>query len=311
MKYLIFGGLGFVGNQLVRTLKNKKEEVVIADNYFRVAEKIEDISDVKCVKVDIRNENEVRNVILDIKPDIIINLAAIHYIPECNDTPSLAFDVNINGVLNILKTLEDHQPKSVVLISSGAVYADSDTLLEEGTSEVEPVDIYGITKKCNEETALVFSKNFPNIKFSIVRLFNVYGPRETNAHIIPEIISQLRVSKTLNLGNLKPRRDLIHVNDVANGLVAIANRNNGNNYETINLSSGIDISMEELIHEIAGILNFKINIQIDPKRFRSVDKMYQNGSTSKLLSLSGFKTEYDLSLGLRNLLEYEGFKISK
>jgi UDP-glucose 4-epimerase len=307
MKYLIFGGLGFVGNQLVRTLKSIGEEVVIADNSFRVAEKIDDIQDVTLIHVDIRNATEVINVITNVKPDVLINLAAIHYIPECNSDPGLAFDVNVNGVINILKSLDSFKPKHLILISSGAVYADYREKLDELKSNINPVDIYGVSKKVNEDLALIYSKKNPDVTFSIVRLFNVYGPRETNAHIIPEILSQLRKSKTLTLGNLKPRRDMIYVDDVANGLLAISKRLNGSNYEIINLSSGEDISMYEMIELIGRLLNSEIEIEIDPKRFRDVDKLVQNGSVAKLKKLTGFQTEVSIEKGLKQLLYFEGF----
>jgi len=307
MKYLIFGGLGFVGNQLVRTLKSLGENVVIADNYFRVAEKIDDIKDITVIQTDIRIAEDVKNVVLTVKPDVIINLAAIHYIPECNDNPLLAFEVNVNGVVNILNTLDYYKPKHIVLISSGAVYDDSKNSLDEFNSQVNPVDIYGVTKKVNEDLSLIYSKKNMDIMFSVVRLFNVYGPRETNAHIIPEILTQLKKSKRLSLGNLKPRRDMIHVNDVANGLIAISERINGSNFEIINLSSGEDVSMFEIIKLIEKQLENDIKITVDPKKFRDVDKLVQTGSVLHLKKITGFSTKIKLSNGIRQLLIFEGF----
>ena len=108
------------------------------------------------------------------------------------------------------------------MASSGAIYGDSDDFLTESESKIAPVDIYGLSKLFCEKISDLYKDHFP---VTLVRLFNVYGPRETNPHIIPEIINQLRLSNTLNLGNIDTFRDFIHVVDVAKNFIELVSNN--------------------------------------------------------------------------------------
>ena len=157
MKYAIIGGLGFLGNEIVRQLISDGNEVFIVDNHYKSANDIEDIKSVRTYSTDIRNFDQLRLEIIKEDPDVLIHTAAIHYIPECNNNPTLAFDVNVTGTLNILRIIQELNPAHFVHLSSGAVYADSNELLNEEESKIEVGDIYGMTKLINEQMISFFS----------------------------------------------------------------------------------------------------------------------------------------------------------
>jgi UDP-glucose 4-epimerase len=254
-------------------------------------------------RADIINSREVEEIIAAVAPDVVIHLAAIHFIPECNANPGLTMRVNVEGTLSVLKACREAKVKHTLVASSGAVYADSAEPLGEN-APVAPVDIYGISKKMAEELChwMAFTKGLP---VTVFRLFNTYGPRETNAHIIPEIIAQLKRGNTLRLGNIQPVRDYIYVSDVAAAIVTLAGLT-PDPYRIYNLSSGYKASVKELIGIIGSILGGEPVVEIDPLRFREADKQIQTARITSIKNASGWQPGFDLHRGLRALLQYEG-----
>lgn len=305
MKYAIIGGFGFLGNEIVRQLISDGNEVFIIDNNYKSASDIDDIKSVKTYFIDIRNYDQLRKDIIKERPDVIIHTAAIHYIPECNNNPTFAFEVNVTGTLNVLRIVQELKPTHFVHLSSGAVYADSDELLKEEESEINVGDIYGMTKLINEQMTSFYSNQNEITKFSVARMFNIIGPRETNAHIIPEIIEQLKLSNVLKLGNIKPRRDMIYVEDAARACILLSNRKIGSNFEIVNVSSATDISMSEVVEIIKKKTKRNITVEIDKDKFRQVDKLFQKGDNSKLHKITGFKISNSIENSIYKILKYE------
>jgi UDP-glucose 4-epimerase len=140
---------------------------------------------------------------------------------------------------------------------------------------------------------------------TVFRLFNVYGPRETNAHIIPEIIAQVKRGNQLRLGNVKPVRDYIYVTDAAAAIAALAEII-PQPLRVLNLSSGHSASVQKLIVRIGHLLGRSITITIDPSRFRPADKQIQTADITAITKIAGWLPAVDLDGGLRALLQYEG-----
>ena len=248
---------------------------------------------------------QVHSCISQEKPDVVIHLAAMHFIPHCNQYPLKTQAVNVTGTMHVLESCSINNITNCAILSSGSIYGDSDTWLDEDTSPIKIFDVYSHSKLAVENLCKLYALRNPKTRYHIVRLFNVYGPRETNPHIIPEIINQLKQGDTLDLGNIEPRRDFIYVKDAAAGIIAIVNRKSGNKFEVINLCSGVDYSMLDVIKIIERQINRKINIVSNPIKYRTIDKMYQKGSVEKLKSLTGFICKYEIGLGLAELLSNE------
>lgn len=302
-KFLITGGLGFVGNEIVRQLV-KTQQVFIVDSKNRIAPDIEDIHNVPCHEIDITDKSNLEILFNQVKPDFVIHLAAIHFIPECNEFPNRTLKINVEGTQNLLDLSEKYNVKHFVMASSGAVYSDSPDALNELNSNIEPVDIYGFSKLFCENLANLKSKN-NLLPITMVRLFNVYGPRETNPHIIPEIILQLRNSNNLKLGTISTYRDFVYTEDVAQIFIKLSFNIPLDNYRVINLGSGKAYTIQNLIEIISGILSRDININIDPNRIRKVDKLVQVADNSYLLSLFPDFKFREFKKGIEDLLIYE------
>jgi len=302
-KTLVTGGLGFIGNELIRQLITEgRGPVLVLDSRARVAPRSEDMGRARVAEADITDRDATRRVFEAFRPDRVIHLAAMHYIPECNMHPDRTLRVNVEGTVNVLEASAWLGVGHVLLASSGAVYADSPTPLGED-SPVAPVDIYGLSKVFAEDLGRVYAARRA-VPVTICRLFNAYGPRETNPHIIPEVLSQIRTSDCLMLGNIDTRRDFIHVEDIAQAFVRLAATAPAG-LRVVNVGSGKHHSMREIIGVIAELLGRDVRVQVDPARLRPVDKQVQVACTDTLHATVGWRPSLPLRDGLAHLLRFE------
>ena len=307
MKVLITGGFGFVGHTLVRQLLASGAEVHVLDNMQGVSPLAKDlIHNVAHHAHDITDAAAVTACLHQVKPDACVHLAAMHYIPACNADPVRAHAVNVDGTLHVLHAAESAGVKHVIILSSGAIYADSPAPLHENHSAVSPVDIYGLTKWHAEHLTQYYAGRNPDSRYTILRLFNVYGPGETNPHIIPEIIQQLRTGNILRLGNITPRRDFIHVEDAASIIGTLLLSHSLPQVSTLNACTGEAYSMDSIIHMITNISGRNIQVETDPAKWRKADKQCQMGDTHLLRQYTGFRPKYSMQEGLQQLLQAEG-----
>jgi UDP-glucose 4-epimerase len=304
---LVTGGLGFIGNELVRQLR-RQGPVAILDNRSRIAPRIDDLADVPVFDVDVTDAKAVSAVVERLHPRHVFHLAAIHYIPECNANPERTIRVNVEGTLAVLNACAASRVERVVLASSGAIYADCATPIAE-TSPVAPVDVYGWSKAFAEDLCRWFVASKPLTVVS-ARLFNNFGPRETNPHIIPEIIGQLHAGTTLRLGNVSSVRDYVYTSDTARALIALANMD-VRGLQCVNVATGSGASVQDLVAILTATLGRRLEIELDQSRLRDVDKQTQVADVSLIRQRTSWKPTVSLESGLRDLLEFEGLVVNE
>ena len=222
MRCLVTGGCGFVGAALVRRLLAQSCEVVVVDDFSRGSpDNLGPGRDhVTVVRQDVRDDLD--RVFALFQPEVVFHLAALHFIPDCDADPARCLQVNVEGTRAVLAATAAlrHQP-GLVLASSAAVYAPVDGPVPEQPDSLGPVDVYGYSKRWAEELAADYAAR-TGTAVGIARLFNVFGPGETNAHFIPSLICQLKAGDQVRLGNLSSRRDYVFVDDVAEALLRLA-----------------------------------------------------------------------------------------
>jgi UDP-glucose 4-epimerase len=299
MRILVTGGNGYVGREVVRTLYNQ-HQVYVVDNlrlsHLRFSE--QELTEFKFWRGDIRDIEFVESMLQEIAPDAIIHLAAIHFIPECENNPSLTISSNVSGTVNLLAATP--QSCRFVFASSGAVYQPSSVKHEE-TDFLLPSDIYGLTKLHGEHYVQYISKT-RGIPSVIVRLFNVIGPGETNPHVLPEIIAQLKAGhQVLNLGNTSSLRDYISVQDAAQGFVAAATRGSVEAGESVvvNLGTQRAYSVDDLLDSLRKITGIDFSIQRDPSRLRKVDRPVLLADRTKIGHRFGWVPQAELETTLQ------------
>lgn len=298
---LVTGGTGFIGSYVTRQLLQRGARVHALDNGFTGSKDIVP-NEVNIYDVDIRNKDAVRDVFENVTPDILIHLAAIHFIPYCNNNPEEAFNVNVLGTRNVLDAAREIENlERIVNTSSAAVYEPASGPHNENKG-IGPTDIYGRTKLVAEDEARLFNSD-TDIPTASARLFNVYGIRETNSHLIPAILDQLEdQSRSIELGNLTPARDFIHASDVASALVMLASEFK-DDYRTYNVGTGTEHSVREVVDAVADALGEEITIKQDEERVRESDRPHLQADISRITSEFDWEPKYKLREGLKQVIE--------
>src|SRR5947209_11926437 len=236
-RVLVTGGAGFIGSHLVESLLDSGADVLVVDD-FRLGRR-EHLGDgpagrLTVIEGDIRSAEDLRPV-ADFAPDTVFHMAALHFIPYCNAHPQEALDVNILGLEAVIRAVRSAPLRAFVFPSSGAIYGFGDKPWPE-TAPARPDEIYGISKWMGEQVMGRFHADRPEVRTVVARLFNTYGPRETNPHVLPDVMKAMIEGKPIELGNLWPKRDLIFVTDTAAGLLASAS--GGPGLEVFNVGTG-------------------------------------------------------------------------
>jgi len=300
-RILITGGAGFIGSALGKHMQEEGHEVFVLDNLSFGRRDLAGVPDDRFFNVDIRDRQSVRRVIDEARPDQVLHLAAIHFIPYCNAHPAEAADININGTISLLDAVEANAlVEQVFVASTAAVYPSADGAMRED-HEPGPMDIYGTTKLATEKIASDF--HFRTLTPTIIgRFFNAFGPNETNPHLFPEIQRQvLEGARTLKLGNLDPKRDYIHTQDMSRAMSALLGAGIAG-CETFNIGRGIEYSVREIVQAFERQLGEKLGIEVDPARVRKVERMHLLADVSKLKERTGWEPKWGIDEGVATLL---------
>ncbi len=298
-KVAVFGGAGFVGSALTPMLADLGAEVLVIDSLFTGDLRfLPQRPNIHIASGDIVETDWVP-AFKEFAPDVVVNLAAIHFIPLCNKNPFEALRVNMLGFQRILENSKD--TKGVIFASSAAVYGPSDDPHPE-TQRVALCDIYGLTKIQGEELLELWSMQ-TGVPGRAARLFNVVGPNETNPHLLPEIFHQSRTSDVINLGNIDTKRDYIYSEDIARGIIAqIDTLDDGKNFDMYNVGTGFEYSAKELIEILATVSGRPIQAVSVPERYRPSDRPHLCADNSKLRA-TGWKPENDIETSIRKTWE--------
>lgn len=302
---LVTGGAGFIGSHVLDALDERGATPVVVDDLF--AGRREHVpEEIRFYDRDVRSD-AFADTVREVAPDTIVHLAAIHHIPYCNDNPEEAFEVNTMGTRTLLEAARDVENlQQVVFASTAAVYAPDDEPHEE-TDRPGPIDIYGRTKLVGEDLAELFHRQ-TGVPATSARLFNVYGTRETNEHLIPAILDQLRDgARAIELGNLAPARDFVHVTDVAEALVALLTEFD-EGYRAYNVGTGTEHTVREVVEHTAEALGEPIDVTQAAERVRESDRPHLRPSTERIEDEVGWTAEVEFTEGLRALLEAEGIR---
>lgn len=301
-KILITGGAGFIGSAVIAELQRHGHSIAVIDNLSFGNRDFIDVADSDFHQIDIRDKAAMRPVFEAFQPDWVIHLAAVHFIPYCNQHPYESADINIRGTMNVLDlAAEVGGVQKVFFASTAAVYPISDDPVGEN-HPTGPLDVYGLSKLTGERLCNEFQLHH-GIQTVICRFFNAFGPNETNPHLIPEIQQQVNDGKrTINLGNLEPKRDFIHTHDMARA-VRMLMEADGKGIDVFNLGRGIEYSVTEIVQAFERQLGEKINIEQEASRMRKTERMHLLADVNKLKQATGWAPEWGIDEGIATLIE--------
>ena len=300
LKVLVIGGAGFIGSHLADLCQSQGYETFIYDNFSTgKREFLNHIPEENILKGDILDTDFLSKIIGEINPDVVFHLAAIHHIPTCEKEPVKALKTNIEGTMSILSSIS--LTKKIVFASTGALYDPANTGFLSENSPLRPTDIYSISKMTCENI-LKYYANKTGKKIISARLFNTVGRRETNRHLIPDIVDQLKAGKReIRLGNLTPLRDYVHVEDVAEALLQLGKLDSKAEYDVFNVGTGIEHSVVDLVNLFSEVIGEKINVISVPELQRRIDRPTQKADTTKLKKATGWEPKKSLKQALEDV----------
>lgn len=303
-KVLITGGAGFIGSAVIKELQKYDYEIFVVDNLSFGNRDFIDIKDHNFFKEDILDASALKKIVSKVNPQWIIHLAAVHFIPYCNKHPYESSNINISGTINLLDAAEQSSAlEKIFFASTAAVYPIYDDPINEN-HPTKPLDIYGLSKLAGERICSDFHHR-TNVPTVICRLFNAFGPNETNPHLIPEIQEQINGGKrTINLGNLTPKRDFIHTYDMARAIRMLM-EDKRVDFDIFNLGRGIEYSVKEIVKAFERQLGEKITIEVEQSRVRKTERMHLLADVSKLKETTGWEPEWDIDKGIKTLLNLQ------
>jgi len=301
-KILVTGGAGFIGSATIAEFQKHGHDIYVIDDLSFGNREFLTLPDTHFYKLDILNRNSLNEAIEKIDPNWIIHLAAIHFIPYCNQHPFKSSSINIEGTINVIKAARSLKNlEKMFFASTAAVYPICEDAIPE-TQQTNPLDIYGLSKLAGEHLMNEFhlQTSIPTI---ICRFFNAFGPNETNLHLIPEIQRQVNSGqRTIELGNLDPKRDFIHTYDMARAISMLLDKFDSG-IDVFNLGRGQEYSVIDVVKEFENQLGEEITIKVDQSRVRKVERMHLLADISKLKSFISWEPEISLSEGIKTLID--------
>jgi UDP-glucose 4-epimerase len=311
--WVVTGAAGFLGSHVVEQLLQRQIPVIGIDNLsggkWQLLAPFAKNPLFKFHCTDIRDEAALLEIFRQERPKVVVHLAALHFIPAAMRNPGLAVSLNVHGTQTLFSACRETKVERVWFSSTADVYKASEAAHHE-SGTIGPFNIYGVTKWMGEQLVQLEASMRPDSHFIIGRLFNLYGPHETNPHILPEIIEQIRSGNgsVLRLGNVTPKRDLVPVADAARAVIEILEKSKPG-VTTVNVGTGVTVSVEEVVARIASIIGKPIRIETDPAKVRAVERSCLQADVGALRSLIGWAPHGDLTRGLRELLIFEGVSL--
>jgi UDP-glucose 4-epimerase len=266
---LVTGAAGFIGSALCSRLLASGEPVVGYDNLSRGRREYVPAGTM-LIEGDIRHAARLSDAVAAYKPDVVVHLAAMHFIPECIARPAETIDVNVDGTRTVVECCRRHRVRRLIFASSGAVYASSNAPCREDNTAIGPLEIYGESKVAGEQIMRAFQAE-TGASTVILRVFNAIGRRETNAHVVPHIFEALRSSDAIPLGNTAPERDYIDTRDVSDAILAATRLHEG--LHVLNVGTGIGRSVDDIVASLQRLLGRPLTIVREPSLMRATERM--------------------------------------
>ncbi|MFH1836949.1 MAG: SDR family oxidoreductase [Candidatus Omnitrophota bacterium] len=305
MRYLVTGGAGFIGSNIVRELVNRGDYVRVLDNMSAGKEEnlAPFVGKIDFQKGDVRNSEDVKKAVEGI--DYVLHHAAFRNVAKSVEDPILTSEVNVNGSLNVLKYSHEAGVKRVVNASTSSVYGECKIYPQDESIEPNPVSPYAISKLAVEYYCKFFSRDLGLDTISL-RYFNVFGPNQNieskYSFVIPAFTSKLLENKPCVIeGDGKQSRDFVYVDDVVRANIAACKLKTSSG-EIVNIGSGIDSSIIDIAEHVKNIMGKDIDCEFQVRRPGDVDRTVAD--ISRMKDILGLQPSVSLEDGLRRAVEW-------
>ena len=314
--YLVTGGAGFIGSNIVEELLKRGEKVRILDNFStgkrETVTELKQIADassriqpnLEVVEGDIRSYHIVREAVDGV--DYILHQAALPSVPRSVKDPITSNEVNVTGTLNILNAAKETKVQRIVYASSSSVYGDLDVLPKTEEMLPKPLSPYAVSKLAGEKYCQVFTQLY-GLETVSLRYFNVFGPRQdpTSQYsaVIPKFINLIKQGEApIIYGDGEQSRDFTFVQNVVEANLLACKKGLENfSGEVFNIAFGKRVTVNKMVYKINEILSTNISPEYDQPRFGDVKHSLANiGKAQQFLE---YKPAIDFEAGLRRIID--------
>ncbi|NMC64203.1 MAG: NAD-dependent epimerase/dehydratase family protein [SAR324 cluster bacterium] len=302
---LVTGGAGFIGSHVCEILLSQGYEVHVLDN-LSSGRKENLTSQVLLHEFDIRSK-EVEKVVRKIKPNLVVHLAAQISVRTSMEDPVLDVDINVRGLVNLLHCFDTEALPFFVFISTGgAIYGRQDYFPADEDHPIRPESVYGLSKRTAEQYLELWKRAY-GLRFAVLRLANVYGPRQ-NSHGeagVVAIFSErlLKGEVPIINGDGEQTRDFVYVKDVAEAVGKVVEQGAEGIF---NIGTGQESSVNTVYRLIAAGVGSTIVPKHGPVK---AGEQRRSSISSKFAgSVFGWKANTELEQGIKETVEW--FKIS-
>ena len=303
---LVTGAEGFIGSHLVDRLLDEGATVraLVHYNPFGRWGWLQDRgSDVEIIAGDVRDGERVATAVAGI--DVVFHLAALIGIPYSYDAPESYVQTNVLGTYNVLNAARRAGVERMIQTSTSEVYGTARRVPIDESHPLQPQSPYSASKIGGDMLALSFYHSF-GVPVAVVRPFNTYGPRQSARAIIPAVLSQLyNGSEDIRVGATSPTRDFNYVEDTVRGFMAVATCDRAIG-EVVNVGSGSEISIGDLIDRLIQISGRKARVVTDESRLRpagsEVERLLCDNSRAQ--AWAGWAPAVTLEEGLRRTADW-------
>jgi nucleoside-diphosphate-sugar epimerase len=310
MRYLVTGGAGFIGSNVVDELVRRGHEVVVLDDLS--AGKESNLATVRS-KIDLRIGSitdlaKVQSACNGV--DYVIHLAARTSVPRSVKDPLETNHVNIDGTLNVLVAARDAKVRRFVYAASSSAYGETPTLPKIESMPSEPISPYGVTKYVGELYAQVFGRVY-GLENACVRYFNVFGPRQDPTSQYSGVLSRFMLAVIegqlpVIYGDGEQSRDFTFIENIVDETLRACEAK-GASGMVFNGGTGVRITLNEVVKLLAKITGKKIQPQYDPPRtgdIRDSQADVSQADVSLARKVLGYEPRVHFEEGLRRTWEW-------
>ncbi|WP_338941126.1 SDR family oxidoreductase [Fusobacterium polymorphum] len=307
-KFLVTGGAGFIGSNLVEAILKLGCEVRVLDNFStgkreNIAEFL-DNENFELIEGDIRNLEDCQKACEGV--DYVFHQAAWGSVPRSLEFPVLYNEINVKGHLNMMQAARENNIKKFVYASSSSVYGDSPILPKKEEKIGRVLSPYALTKKLNEEYADLYFRIY-GLKTIGLRYFNVFGkkqdPNGFYAAVIPKFVKQLLNDEAPQInGDGETSRDFTYVDNVIQANLKACLASDKASGEVFNIAYGGRETLNNLFNKLSKLLNK--NIKAIYGNERAGDVRHSNADISKAKELLNYNPEYSMDRGLELTIDW-------
>jgi nucleoside-diphosphate-sugar epimerase len=275
-RYLVTGGAGFIGSNIVSALVAAGERVRVLDDLstgsWENLAALNDSTHVERIEGDIRSAETVARACAGV--EIVFHEAALGSVPRSVDDPITSDAVNVGGTVTVLDVARRSGVKRVVFAASSSAYGDTAVLPKHEDMQPMPLSPYAVTKLACEHYCAVFARIY-GIETICLRYFNVFGPHQTPegvyAAAIPRFIDAALAGQPIRIfGDGEQTRDFCYVDNAVSANLLAASSSRKLTGEVVNIAGGRRVGLNALCAEIGRVLDRQVEIEHGPPRVGDV-----------------------------------------